>query len=249
MAKVEKKDDVIIIEAKGDDGPPPEEGLPPWMATFADMVTLLLCFFVLLLSFANQDINNFKTLMGSVQQALGVQVVDKMATEIPYAEMSQEMQEDADKEKTLQKLSLDLNQFVAAAKLKERATASRRRNSIMLRVDSRLLFPPGSSRLLPGAKMILNEVVRTLSTSKLNLMVQGHTDNTETAEVNNWELSATRAAACLRYILAHSDISPSRLKAVGLADSSPLLPNNSEANREVNRRVEFYYQFPDEEGW
>jgi chemotaxis protein MotB len=57
-------------QKRGDSEPPAEEGLPLWMATFADLVTLLLCFFVLLLSFAQQDANKFKTLAGSVKTPL-----------------------------------------------------------------------------------------------------------------------------------------------------------------------------------
>jgi flagellar motor protein MotB len=50
-----------------------EEGAPVWMATFSDMATLMLCFFVLLLSFANMDVENFRTALGSVREAFGVQ--------------------------------------------------------------------------------------------------------------------------------------------------------------------------------
>ena len=64
------------------DCPPCEEGLPPWLATFADMMALLMCFFVLLLSFAEMDVLKFKQVAGALKLAFGVQRIVK-ATEIP----------------------------------------------------------------------------------------------------------------------------------------------------------------------
>ncbi|MEM7561516.1 MAG: flagellar motor protein MotB [Pseudomonadota bacterium] len=62
--------------------PPCEEGLPPWLATFADMMALLMCFFVLLLSFAEMDVLKYKQVAGALKTAFGVQRIVK-ATEIP----------------------------------------------------------------------------------------------------------------------------------------------------------------------
>ena len=78
---------------RGGDEPPVEEGLPAWMATFADLVTLLLCFFVLLLSFAQQDANKFKTLAGSIKNAFGIQIKRKTAN---FAAFSPERYERSD---------------------------------------------------------------------------------------------------------------------------------------------------------
>jgi len=64
------------------DCPPCEEGLPPWLATFADMMALLMCFFVLLLSFAEMDVLKYKAVAGGMKLAFGVQR-DVKATEIP----------------------------------------------------------------------------------------------------------------------------------------------------------------------
>jgi chemotaxis protein MotB len=64
------------------DCPPCEEGLPPWLATFADMMALLMCFFVLLLSFAEMDVLKYKQVAGAMKLAFGVQRIVK-ATEIP----------------------------------------------------------------------------------------------------------------------------------------------------------------------
>lgn len=82
--------------------------------------------------------------------------------------------------------------------------------------------------------------------------MRGHTDDIPVRSAkypSNWELSAARAAAALRYIVEKGGINPSRLKAVGYAGTRPLVPNTSEANRAINRRVEFYFHRPRVEGW
>jgi len=73
------------------------------------------------------------------------------------------------------------------------------------------------------------------------VLIEGHTDNLpiRTAQYpSNWELSAARAARVLRYLVQKGGISPHRLTAVGYADTRPLVPNTTPANRAQNRRVD-----------
>lgn len=245
-----KKDqeDIIFVEGKADDGPPPEEGLPPWMATFADMVTLLLCFFVLLLSFANQDIANFETLKGSMTRAFGVQHSDRSAKNVAFSESehtASSMKEDAKKD--LKALALDMRAFVNEGKISRLMKMNIDQMGVMIRVPSRALFKPGTAQINTRAKGILDKVAQQMSKKNLNLIVRGHTDDQPTkgnSYSSNWELSAARAAACLRYIKDRAGVSPNRLKAVGYAGTKPLVPNTSAKNRAINQRVEFYYQPP-----
>lgn len=253
MAK--KKKNKLLLAA---DPPPPkvddtpeEEGLPPWMATFADMVTLLLCFFVLLLSFTNQDITNFKMMLGSVQEAMGVQKEDKGAMMAPFAETRYEYQDTQKESQEFKEMGTLLKQFVRDEKLTNDAKVSVDSSGVMLRVNSVSMFAPGSSRIKAQAAPLLDEIISKMKTTSYNLMIRGHTADVESGaeQIGNWQLSGTRAAACLRYILEHSDIPPERLKAVGYADSNPLVPNTSDPNRALNRRVEFFFQSPNNPDW
>lgn len=251
MAKKGKRaEEVLIIEVKEDAGPPQSEGIPEWMATFADMVTLLLCFFVLLLSFTNQDVANFKMLRGAMRDAFGVQT-QTQATEIPYADDSRQFKTLRETDEQLRQLNTSLEQFVKTENI-HNASVSLENSGVMLRVGDGALFEPGSARLSPQAALVLVEVIQLLGTSNLKLTVMGHTDGENLGPElldNNWELSATRAATCLRFILEHSRVPASRLKAVGYASSRPLVPSNTDANKAVNRRVEFYFQSPAKADW
>ena len=245
--KTESEEDILYIEGQAPVEPPVSEGLPEWMATFADMVTLLLCFFVLLLSFANQDIQNYEKMKGAIQEAFGVQTTDTSAMHAAFAETAMEYQTTSKEKQEIARLAQSINTFAVAQEEKTRASVATDSQGIMLRVDNRVVFLPGSAELTPPAKAILDDVVKLMGDTDFNLMVRGHTSDEEPHSEfyrSNWELSATRAAACLRYILDHSTISPRRCKAVGFADSRPLVPNNSPENRRINQRVEFYYQAP-----
>ncbi len=241
---------------KSDDGPPPEEGLPLWMATFADLVTLLLTFFVLLLSFANTDVQKFRDLMGSVKEAFGVQI--KSPKDAFYAAYSpnkfarKEVELNQDNKKVLA-MMLNLKRFIAEdEKLKKSAEIVTDEAGVIMRVPNGQLFEGDTATLKPGASEVLDGVIKILKEQNYDLVVRGNTDDkpvTSPAYASNWELSAARAAATLSYILAKSKISPTRLKAAGFADTRPLMPNNNDTNRAINRRTEFYFHLPAVKSW
>ncbi|WP_319763930.1 OmpA family protein [Maridesulfovibrio sp.] len=243
-----KKEEIIYIEAKAPAEPPPEEGLPPWMATFADMVTLLLCFFVLLLSFANQDVANFETLKGSMKDAFGVQTKDKTGKHMAFSKSPHTASSmSAKAKKSMQALEVDVRAFIAAGKMNKLMAVNSDQQGVLVRVPSRAIFMPGTATINPKVAKILDKVAGIMKKKNFNLVVRGHTDDRATRNniySSNWELSAARAASCLRYVLKKSGISSKRVKAVGYAGTKPLVPNTSDRNRAINRRVEFYYQPP-----
>ncbi len=231
-----------------------EEGLPGWLATFADLMSLLLTFFVLLLSFSNQDVQKFRDMMGSIKDAFGVQVQRKQADYIAFSPSQFERKDikiDQDT-RMLLGMVLKLKAVLEENKLlKKNVDVTSDDNGVLIRVSSGVMFKPGSAVLKPEAYPVLNEVIKLLKENNFDVIVRGHTDDTPAGAnfPSNWELSAARAAAALRYIVEKGGINPSRLKAVGYADTRPLVPNTSPSNRALNRRVEFYFHRPQVEGW
>ena len=224
--------------------PPKSEGIPAWMATFADMVTLLLCFFVLLLSFTNTDVTNFRRMLGSIQEALGVQLDDKNALSTPYADSNFKERRSARESREIVELGARLKQFIRSKDLTHMARVSNDKSGVMLRFNNSAVFDRGSAQLTPEAQQALDVVIAGMENKNFNLIIRGHTDGNlpeSSLYQSNWELSAARAATCLRFILAHSDITPDRMKAVGYASAKPLFPSTTESNKKKNRRVEFFY--------
>ena len=232
-----------VVRRKPPEDPPRDEGLPPWMATFADMVTLLLCFFVLLLSFTNQDVANFRTMMGSIQEALGVQYDEKVFN-APYADTNFKERKSVRENREIVELGAQIKKEIRARDLSNMARVSSDKSGVMLRLGNSALFKPGSAELTETARQGMQVVIDAMRNTDFNLIIRGHTSG-ETPDSrlfrSNWDLSAARAARCLRYILEHSDIPANRMKAVGYADAKPILPDTTEENRATNRRVEFFY--------
>ncbi|BCS87116.1 OmpA/MotB family protein [Pseudodesulfovibrio sediminis] len=226
------------------DPPKPDEGIPPWMATFADMVTLLLCFFVLLLSFTNTNVTNFKKMMGSIQEALGVQYEDSSALSTPYADTSFQERRSVKENRLIAELGVRIAKSIRAKDLSSMARVSSDKSGVMLRLNNQAMFARGSAVLTSAAQQGLQVVIDAMEGTDFNLIIRGHTDSEHIQSSlyhNDWDLSAARAARCLRYILENSDIPASRMKAVGYANAKPILPSTSEENRMMNRRVEFFY--------
>lgn len=245
---------VVIVKPKNDK-PPQEEGLPPWMATFADMVTLLLCFFVLMLSFASNDVAKFKELLGSLEDAFGVSVKRKEADYLaltPSKLKRDEVKMDSN-DKRLLGLVLRIKALLDEKEANRMSTGvNADKDGVVMKSDSAQLFLPGTSKLKPDAHKILDTVISVLKEHNYNLVVRGHTADTEAPSKKfptNWELSSARAAAALEYIHQKGGINSKRLKAVGYADTRPLVKNDSKANRDKNRRMEFYFHKPAKDSW
>ncbi|GAB4261914.1 MAG: flagellar motor protein MotB [Deferrisomatales bacterium] len=234
-----------------------EEGAPAWMATFADMSTLLLTFFVLLLSFANMDAQKFREMLGSVKDAFGVQKEtwgDYMARSTDPLSIDTGGSEGDDSQEAAQPAP-SAQQLLSVVEalfqdLGGMAEVGVDEQGVTVRVQGKLLFPSGSAELKPEAAAVLSRVSALLRKYNLDLHILGHTDSVpiETARFpSNWELSSARAAAALRYLVDRG-ADPRRLIAVGFADSRPLDTNTTPEGRARNRRVEFLFRTPETDG-
>lgn len=226
------------------------------MATFADMVTLLLCFFVLLLSFANQDVQKFRDVLGSLRDAFGVAVVRTKSTELgPETSSSTETMTapTSSSEQILNGVVIRIRSILEKTPELKKASGVRvEREGVLYDVQSAALFEPGSATLGPGAARVLDSVILVLKEYPLNLVVRGHTDSNPVASgryPSNWELSAARAANALAYIIEVGGIPVNRVKAVGYAHTRPKAPNSTVEGRLENQRVDFYFHKPDGDNW
>ncbi len=232
------------------------------MATFADMMSLLLCFFVLLLSFANTDVIKFKEVLGSVKEALGVPV-PKSGT---WAVRSNNMIEISPSETSSQvvievpvpqpgkdpediRLREKVEKFIEDRRLSGIVEAIPGDRGVTIRVKGTLMFNPASDGLRMGSTPVLEEIADLAAAYDYNIAVEGHTDDVpiKTGRFpSNWELSSARAVAGLRYLLDTGKLDPSRGSATGYAHTRPVATGNSAQARALNRRLEFvFYRGPE----
>jgi chemotaxis protein MotB len=224
-----------------------EEGAPGWMVTFADLSTLLLTFFVLLLSFANMDVIKFRELMGSVRNAFGYQTVSfgnwnpSEVSDDPTTDPVLLEKGTGGVEGTLETL-MEVQQVIENEALDESVSVESSPRGLVVRVSDSVMFKPGTDRLKPAAAPVLTQVASILGQFPCEIMVEGHTDDSPiftTTFPSNWELSTKRAIAAMRYLSEIGGFAPEKLAAAGYADTRPLAPNDTPENQGKNRRVEF----------
>jgi chemotaxis protein MotB len=231
-----------------------EEGAPAWMVTFADLMTLLLVFFVLLFAMSEVKVDRFKVVMISIQNALAPGSADSILEGskglIPseIAEIPPPVPEplvETEPEPVLdrkQEILEDLRDVISRKQFGEFLVVYDEGKRIIIRIEGHALFQAGSVSMIDQVLPALNEILQLfVKYQDYNINIKGHTDNTpiRTARFpSNWELSAVRATTVLRYFLDRG-ISPSRMTATGYADRVPLEKNDTPEGRAMNRRVEF----------
>ena len=236
--------------------PPKEEcegGAPEWMTTFADMTTLLLTFFVLLLSFAQMDIVKFRRIMGSIREAFGVQRIEvgeffSMSTE--PVQIFDYQKRDSVIEMYYADMYEAIKKAIEKADLSDSVEVLVSNRGVIVRAKEKVLFDLGKAELKKGAYPLLDKLVSLMKQfPRYKLAIEGHTDdlpiNTPRFP-SNWELSSARATRVLRYFISKG-IPPERLIAVGYGETRPLVPNDSPKNRAKNRRVEFVFTLETDE--
>lgn len=267
-------------------------GTPGWVVTFADMMTLLLCLFVLMLAASSTNTEKYKALAEHLHGSFGARWMLSLDSKAPYngppmfeeekgtqGEQKEKPVEESEvppdeagtaKEPPQEEHPLDplaMNTELADAKLtvadlaqiraaetrdalskvlkeeieKGMLTLKMKKDRVVISLPDKAAFPAGSADLTEQSLEPLERIAKILAETKGVIRVSGHTDDTpiSTAQFrSNWDLSSARAASVVQYLLNHANIEAKRIVAMGHADSQPVAPNDTEANRARNRRVE-----------
>jgi len=218
----------------------PPVGAPAWMCTFADMMSLLLCFFVLLLSFATMDETKFEEVAGSLEKAFGTQRERPLLGTPMGVEM-------ISKEFVGQPIDLTVQMQIVqsmADELKDGLVeVEEDENGVTVRVKESVAFDSGRAEIKPRFQKVLDKLGKLFAGMNVEIEVSGHTDDTPLRKkgeyASNWGLSTARAVNVVEYWVKKYKIAANRLSAVGYADGHPLTSNNTSVGRARNRRVEF----------
>ena len=225
-------------------------GLPGWLATFGDLMSLLLTFFVLLLSFSSVNVKDFRHAMGALQGALGV-LTGEPRMSLPIRQSIPKSEGNLSQAEVIAKASAELEEAIEEAGLQGDVHLEDSSSGIIIRIADKLFFDVGLADLKPKARPVLNKLGAVLKDLPNQINVQGHTDNrtinTE-AFASNWELSGMRALQVARHFIQKVGVSPGRISITGFSEYRPLVPNNTETNMNKNRRVELHILYHNEQG-
>lgn len=222
-------------------------GAPEWMVTYGDLVTLLMCFFVLLFAFSEIDAQKFEAVMQSFQGSAGVLSGGTTLSDSPLV-FTGMPETNTTKEQTDSQVLDDLKKEIESQLQNENIqleiTAEVINRGLLIRFPDNALFDSGEASLKPAAQEALTVIGNILQNDPFNervIRVEGHTDNVPMNSPqfpSNWELSTSRATNVIRYFLDEVGIEPKRLSASGYGEYYPIASNETPEGRSQNRRVD-----------
>ncbi len=218
------------------------KGAPLWMVTYGDLMSLLLTFFVLIVSFSSMQESKFLQALGSLKGALGIMRHMESSFVKPYVAFPKLTSKD---KKRLSLMIQSMKMSLQEKELDKKVKMNIKDNGILIRIDAPLLFPSGKADLKSEVIPVLDKIVEMAKGWPNSIRIEGHTDNRPIHSVrfpSNWELSSARAIAVLRYFIKRG-VPAGRLAAVGYGEYHPLLPNTTPENMAKNRRVEIYIKY------
>lgn len=247
--------------------PPCKAGAPAWMASFADMCTLLLTFFVLLLSFAKTETARFEAALGSIRNAFGGNVLkagevmqlgkspDDSMTMIESQNPprpfpieflrseglldKQEINREADEQLK------EIKNFLKDYDLAEDVNVQEMPESIQVRLKDKIIFNKGSISVQEINNQVFENLIQLMRDKNWNLMIEGHAEKNEVGAngADALTLSSQRASAVGRMLMQRG-VSPDRITIIFYGDSRPQ-SNPAQNPYIVDRRVDFFMKKAD----
>jgi len=226
-----------------------EERTDLWMATYSDMVTLLLTFFVLMFAISNVDKSKFALIsaglsrgglsaeqFGTILDMYGSFGVEQSPEEEPSAVTSDE----------LEQLYTRIIEYIDSRGLGDSISLVYNGEYILLTLANDIWFASGSAditrHMVENATMLATLLAETQSDDRpFEVVVAGHTDNIPINSVrypSNWELSVARATNFLRILISESELDPTFFTVRGCGEERPIADNATPEGRQLNRRVE-----------
>ncbi len=211
-----------------------------WLVTYSDLVTLLMVFFVLLYVLTpGIDQSVFQNFISYFQSSVGVMEQSSIISKA-----------NKDQDNYRQELSnqwIVVEDFLEAHDLESQVEIEMIPEGVKITLSDSLTFNSGSSRILPGAIIILERISEMINEEVESIEVQGHTDNVPIAQASfyrsNWHLGAARSVSVIEYLIGQSDLPPESYQATSFGEYRPIATNETAFGRRQNRRVEIYFLY------
>ncbi len=227
-----------------DDGA--QENHERWLISYADFITLLFAFFVVMYAISIVNEGKYAVLSEALGDAFGGRSVAPQAHTsvepvLPLSHIvNRKRVEAARRERErMEVLAKDLTATLMPLVKSGQVRVTQNARGIGIELNASVLFAQGEATLQQEAREVLGAVAGLLKDTPQRIEVEGHTDNlpiTNERFASNWELSAVRAASVVRLFI-ESGVQDVRLSAIGHGATRPVAPNDTPANQARNRRV------------
>jgi chemotaxis protein MotB len=231
-----------------------------WLVSYADFITLLFAFFVVMYSLSTVNEGKYRVLSDSLVSAFrnvnvnarGEQMVSGSRTPLsapalpqlkskPVVSQNGAREEERKRQarEKMRDMAKDIMGVLAPLVREGKVSVTEGLKGITIEINASVLFPLGEARLQPAAVKALRAVAEVAATADFPIVVEGHTDPTPIATPqfpSNWELSGARASSVVR-LFVESGVAAQRLTATGYGEQRPLASNDTQEGRARNRRV------------
>lgn len=219
-----------------------------WLVSYADFMTLLFAFFVVMFAVSQVDSKKVGRFTESFSKAVGIDLFPSPGSgllpgggvPIPQSDAQPMTAGEDALPKELSEIKTQLNDMKKKSELPGGLNVLQRRNEIVIRLSEHVSFGPGDDNLKPNATDAIRLIAKELVARKVDIRIEGHTDNRpiHTARFrSNWDLSTSRASTVVA-VLADAGIAPPRLSAAGYGEFHPVAVNTTDEGRTQNRRVD-----------
>jgi chemotaxis protein MotB len=217
-----------------------------WLISYADFMTLLFAFFVVMYAISVVNVGKYKVLSDALGDAFGgrgAAVAPNTAVEQPFTlpnivarKRLEAMRREKDR---LTQLARDLTATLGPLVKEGKVRVTQNSRGVSVEINASVLFAPGDAALTDTSREALSAVAILLKNDPHQVQVEGHTDDVPISNPlfpSNWELSAVRASSVVRLFI-DSGMAPARLTAVGHGANLPVATNDTPDGRARNRRV------------
>ncbi len=222
-----------------------------WLVSYADFITLLFAFFVVMYSVSSVNEGKFRTVSSSIKAALRP-IVSPLATKNPFKLGDHKADLIAPKlkpsaEHVYRELRQALESLPGGAEIGSKASIKETGRGIVITLQDSVVFEPGEATVLAGALPFLKALGEVLAEYGRVVTVEGHTDNVPirtAAFPSNWELASARAVVVVRLLSDVYGVAPENISAASYAEYRPVAENATPEGRAKNRRVEIVISDP-----
>lgn len=212
-----------------------------WMITYSDMITIILCFFIIFFTFSAEEISALYTVKDSLINKVDMLSSENIKLAEERASLSEELFQIKNAETDLNTSSEEFISFLRSNDFLEDVSISQKENELVIRFKNNILFDSGSAKITENGYRILDKIADKLKMIDNNFVVEGFTDNipinTEQFP-SNWELSSARAINVVKFFIDKKHISDKRISFSGWGERKPIASNSTEEGRAQNRRIE-----------
>ncbi len=221
-----------------------------WLLTYADLMNLLLILFILLYTISKVDVSKYETVAASLRGAFGDASVNQVIGDAGGAPSLINLEgqnpspvvEAQMEEQQMEEIRENITEVIEMEGLSGEVDVTVEERGIVISIAEKVLFKSGSADLDADSKLTIEKIGKVLlAIPGKQIRVEGHTDNVPISTSrfpDNQELSTARANSVWRILVNNVGINPKSISATGYGEYRPKMPNDTEANRAQNRRVD-----------